>query len=53
VRAGVRVGPIGELWRIHFVDMFDIMQLLDAVHSGKLDTYYRKTITVRTLVKKH
>lgn len=48
----VRGEQIGDLWRIHFVDIFDIMQLLDAVHSGKLDTYYRKTITVRTLVKK-
>lgn len=48
----VRAGPMADLWRIHFVDIFDIMQLLDAVHSGKLETYYRKTITVRTLVKK-
>ena len=49
----VRAGEIGNnVWRIHFVDIFDIMQLLDAVHSGKPETYYRKTITVRTLVKK-
>lgn len=47
----VRGGEIGKnVWRVHFVDIFDIMQLLDAIYSGKPETYYRKKITVRTLV---
>jgi hypothetical protein len=49
----VRGGEIGNnVWRVHFVDIFDIMQMLDAIHSGKPETYYRKTITVRTRVPK-
>jgi hypothetical protein len=37
------------VWRMHFVDMFDIMHFLDAIHSGNTETDYRKT--VRKLVK--
>lgn len=48
----VRGGEIGNnLWRVHFVDIFDIMQLLDAIHNGKPETCYRKTVTVRTRVR--
>src|SRR5262249_13509229 len=39
-----------DLWRIYFADMFDIMQLLDAIHDRKLETYYRKTVKVRSLI---
>jgi len=49
----VRGGPDGDLWRLYFLDIFDIVQLLEAVHSGKPETHYCKTVTrlVKTRVK--
>jgi hypothetical protein len=39
------------IWRMHFADIFDIKHLLDAIHNGKPEADYRKTVTVRTLTK--
>jgi hypothetical protein len=36
-----------NVWRVHFVDIFDIMQMLDAIRTGMPETSY---LTVRTLV---
>jgi len=49
----VRGGPDGDLWRLYFLDIFDILQLLEAVHIGKPETHYCKTVTrlVKTRVK--
>jgi hypothetical protein len=47
----LRGGSDGELWRVRFLDIFDIMQLLEAAHTGKPEIYYRKTLTRRTLTR--
>jgi hypothetical protein len=49
----VRAGEVGDnIWRVHFVDIFDIMHMLEAIHEGKSETNYRKKISVRTRVGK-
>jgi hypothetical protein len=42
----VRGGMSGHSCRILYVDIFDIMKLLEAVHSGAESTYYAKTLTL-------
>ena len=39
----VRGGSDGTRWTIHYIDVFDIIQLLDAVAVGSEATYYNKT----------
>jgi len=49
----VRGGPVGDQWHMRYVDIFDIMQLLEAVHAGRMETKYRKVLTrlTRTPIK--
>jgi len=49
----IRGGPVGDQWHVRYVDIFDIMQLLEAVHEGKTETNYRKVLTrvTRTPIK--
>ena len=39
-----RAGRDGSRWTLHYVDVRDIMHLLDTVHTRKATTSYRKTI---------
>lgn len=39
-----RGGMNGDECTLHYIDIFDIMQLLRAIGCGKSQTYYRKTI---------
>jgi hypothetical protein len=42
----VRGGMVGHSCNIVYVDIFDIMRLLEAVSIGAESTYYAKTLTI-------
>jgi hypothetical protein len=41
----VRGNMNADLCTLWYIDLFDIMQLLAAVHEERTDTYYRKDVT--------
>jgi len=42
----VRGGMTGNRCQIHFMDIFDIMRLLEAISRGEASAYYTKTVAV-------
>lgn len=41
----IRGGMLRDIANIHFIDIFDILQFLDSIHSNAPKTKYQKTVT--------